>query len=356
MKEIQSKALEIFCGTGGVGKTTLATSRAFHLSKSGKKVLLITIDPSKRLKEILGLKENMTGTICPISKEYYEEKTNPSEKSHLDALLMTPSSVFDRILQEHADSEAKKNRIINILKRPYCGLNEILALVEVSYYLKKDLYDTIILDTPPGKHFLDFLDSCHRINSFFDNSFLEIFQYLGKKIPAKKDKGMKRILNLMVSSGIKKLLFYLSKVTDQHFIDEFVEAILTLYKVKEPFIEALQLEKQLKNKNFTNWFLVASCEHKKIQDTLELKKTANQFIHEDNFIILNKCQESWLTPWNPDKESPKLYHYKEAMLQTEMDLKKFTKDHWNKILEFSDMLFDNPLVQVQSLCAEWNQY
>ena len=84
MSKIDHKKIEIFCGTGGVGKTTLATSRAYDLAREGKKVLLITIDPAKRLKQVLGLDQALEGSIQSISAAHFEK-----EKSFtFDALLI----------------------------------------------------------------------------------------------------------------------------------------------------------------------------------------------------------------------------------------------------------------------------
>ena len=66
MEDIKHKPIEIFCGTGGVGRTTLATSRALYLASHGHKVLLITIDPSHRLKQILNMQEEESGVIVQI--------------------------------------------------------------------------------------------------------------------------------------------------------------------------------------------------------------------------------------------------------------------------------------------------
>jgi anion-transporting ArsA/GET3 family ATPase len=65
------KKVEIFCGTGGVGKTTIATARALSLALQGKKVLLITIDPAKRLKQILKIEDNDDGKICNITLDLF---------------------------------------------------------------------------------------------------------------------------------------------------------------------------------------------------------------------------------------------------------------------------------------------
>ncbi|MFN8369139.1 MAG: ArsA-related P-loop ATPase [Bacteriovoracaceae bacterium] len=173
IRSIQNKQFEIFCGTGGVGKTTLATSRALFLAKSGKRVLLMTIDPAKRLKEILKMSDENAGTVENIN--YNNIK--------FDALLMSPKATFNRLRKSNPNNNSEKeNRIIEILARPYGGMNEILAITEVRYHLSTNNYDTIILDTPTGKTLFRFLESCKKINDFFDKSFIDLFKYLGKSL------------------------------------------------------------------------------------------------------------------------------------------------------------------------------
>lgn len=198
------KKFEIFSGTGGVGKTTLAASRAINLARKNQKVLLITIDPAKRLRDLLGLTPEQAGETVKVCDPFNEEENLP-----LDVQLMNPEKTFQRVSELANASEVNSNRILKILTKPYGGLNEILAIVELNLQYESAKYDVIVLDTPPGSHFLDFLDSIERIKIFFDKSFVEIFQYLGKTVES-NDSGLgKKMMNFMMSKGIKKLLSYL---------------------------------------------------------------------------------------------------------------------------------------------------
>jgi anion-transporting ArsA/GET3 family ATPase len=232
-----TKKFEIFSGTGGVGKTTLATSRAIDLAKQGKSTLLITIDPAKRLRELLNMSINDSGKVIHIPDPLAD---NSQLELHVE--LMDPTMTFKRIAEDSGHPEVLNNRILKILTKPYGGLNEILAIVELNLQLKTDKFDVIVLDTPPGSHFLDFLDSVDRIKLFFDQSFVDIFQYLGKKVEKSSAGNIgKRMMGFVVSKGIKKLLKYLNKVTGDKFVDDFIEAIIAIYQTKSSFLDALKL-------------------------------------------------------------------------------------------------------------------
>jgi anion-transporting ArsA/GET3 family ATPase len=210
---VSAKSFEIFCGTGGVGKTTLAAARALSLASKGKKVLLITIDPAKRLKDLLGLSTHEIGEVTEVNLG----------GANLKALLMSPEKTIQRMAAKNNAPDLADNRIVQILSKPYGGMNEILSMVEVQMQFDTGSYDVIVLDTPPGAHFLDFLESLGKIRSFFDQNFIEIFTYLGQKTAnaGKKVFGF-NLINRIVSTGVRKLLGYLQAVTGAEFIDDFI--------------------------------------------------------------------------------------------------------------------------------------
>ena len=91
---------------------------------------------------------------------------------------MSPSHTFEEMNLVNEN----KNKILEILMRPNGGMNEIMAIIEVQKHIDSNQYDAIILDTPPGKHFLDFLKATQKIDRFFDKSFIEIFKYFGRNL------------------------------------------------------------------------------------------------------------------------------------------------------------------------------
>ncbi len=106
---LTTKSFEIFCGTGGVGKTTLATARALNLAQAGSRVLLVTIDPARRLKDLLGLKGDAVGEVTPVEISGIK----------LHALLMSPEKTIQRMSVKYNTPDLADNKIIKILSKPW---------------------------------------------------------------------------------------------------------------------------------------------------------------------------------------------------------------------------------------------
>ncbi len=342
---IFTKSFEIFCGTGGVGKTTLATSRALALAAQEHRVLLITIDPARRLKDLLGLSNDSIGEVTAVDMNGIK----------LHALLMSPEKTIQRMSKKYQTPDLASNRIVKILSKPYGGMNEILSLVEVQMQFETSQYDVIVLDTPPGAHFLDFLEGISKIRSFFDQSFVEMFSYLGTKTAhaSKRMLGI-RIINKVISGGVKKLLSYLQKVTDAKFIDDFIEAVQIIYQSKEAFLKGLNLQDRLKSNSECNWFLVTSVEQGKAAEAVEMKSHATHFIHQDHFLVLNKCLEQEMMNWFP--EASNLMALKNSLETREKELKKNLKSQFPVVLEFPEIMSKDPIEHVNNLTKKWASY
>jgi anion-transporting ArsA/GET3 family ATPase len=342
---LTTKSFEIFCGTGGVGKTTLATARALALAKEGLRVLLITIDPAKRLKDLLGLKGAAVGEVIPVDLSGIK----------LHALLMSPEKTIQRMAAKYDTPDLASNRIVQILSKPYGGMNEILSMVEVQMQFDSGAFDVVVLDTPPGAHFLDFLESLSKIRSFFDQNFVEIFTYLGQKTAraGKKVFGL-GLINRFISGGVRKLLGYLQNVTGAQFIDDFIQAIQIIYQSREAFLKGLSLQDRLKSKDECNWFLITSVEQGKAEEAIEMKSHASHFIHQDHYLVLNKCLESELKSWTPT--TPNLSELKKSLEDKEINLKNHLKEVFPFVLEFPEIISLSPMDHINYLTDTWKTY
>ncbi len=330
--------VEIFCGTGGVGKTTISVSRGIDLALKGKKVLLITIDPAKRLKQVLSLDDDNKGLEQRVDLRNFSDSVNEGE---LYGQLLSPKKTFSRILGQN------DNDIISTLTKPYGGMSEISAVLELDHQLKSNKYDHIILDTPPGQHFLDFLNSAKKINSFFDKNFAEIFKYV------RNEKKPGRLISKILSSGIDKLLSLLETVTGKGFVNEFIEAIHILYQKRDKFLNAINVEKTLLDPSLSTWYLVSSVDQIKGRDAQGLLMSIKEFRKENTFLIINRSWAEYLDSWNTSDQT--LNNFKEKIFSQENNVKQTANSFNISFYEFPEIFDSSPKGQVQSLVKQWDK-
>lgn len=293
--------------------------------------------------------EAQAGDVTRISSGIFEDFSE--QEFFFDALLMCPAKTLENMSKLNDTVVEFENPIIKTLARPHGGMNEILAIVELQTHLKSKKYDTIVLDTPPGKHFIDFLESCNKIQHFFDKKYLEIFKYLGKPVSVAKDR---KFIAMLVSSGIKKLLKYLEKVTGGHFVEDFVDAVVAIYKNKDSFVEAISFEDHLKEESASNWFLVTSVEQQKTKEATALQAKAITLMHNDNFLVINKCLASHLEQWNASSDAN--MRLKQYFNDREEHVKEFAGANFEKILDFPDILSESPSRHVVDLALKWKEH
>lgn len=159
------RKLVLCVGPGGVGKTTCAAALGLHAASHGRKVVVVTIDPSRRLAQALGLENSPSGEVVPVRRE-------PGRS--LDALILDGAKVFDAIVRENSrDREAAErvlaSRMYQATAARLSGALEFAAMARVQMLIDADEHDLIVLDTPPTANAMDFLDAPKRVRELIDN-------------------------------------------------------------------------------------------------------------------------------------------------------------------------------------------
>ena len=161
----------VCCGSGGVGKTTTAAAFALRAAERGRDVVVLTIDPARRLAQSLGLNE-LDNTPRPV------EGIDGTAGGRLHAMMLDMKRTFDEIVVEHSDAgraeQILSNPFYQSLSASFAGTQEYMAMEKLGQLHAQGDWDLIIVDTPPSRSALDFLDAPNRLGSFLDGRFIKI--------------------------------------------------------------------------------------------------------------------------------------------------------------------------------------
>ncbi len=175
---LRGKKIVICCGSGGVGKTTVSAALGVQAALLGKKVLTLTVDPAKRLADSLGLSELGNQEARVPEERFLRHGKNPTGSLH--AMMLDTKRTFDELIERYAPNEdvarnIMHNQFYQHLSSAMTGSHEYLAMEKLYQIHLEGRYDLIVLDTPPTKHALDFLEAPNRVRAFFDRSISQWF-------------------------------------------------------------------------------------------------------------------------------------------------------------------------------------
>jgi anion-transporting ArsA/GET3 family ATPase len=175
---LEGKKVCICAGSGGVGKTTTSAAIAAGMAARGKKVAVLTIDPAKRLADSLGLPE--LGNVERRVDTTALENGGGEGGGELWAMMLDAKATFDEVIAKHAPDEETRdrileNRIYKQLSNALAGSQEYMAMERLFELHQEDRYDLLVLDTPPTRNALDFLDAPRRLTQFIEGRSLQVF-------------------------------------------------------------------------------------------------------------------------------------------------------------------------------------
>ncbi len=218
---IDNEKIIVCCGSGGVGKTTIAAALALRAAERGRQVVVLTIDPARRLAQSMGLTEldNTPREVAGVDR---------SAGGRLDAMMLDMKRTFDEIVLAHTTPERAQQLLDNpfyqSLSSSFAGTQEYMAMEKLGQLDATGNWDLIVVDTPPTRSALDFLDAPSRLGAFLDGRLLRLLL-----APAKT--GGKMYLKV-VGVGLGMFAKVLTKIVGAQLladVSQFVAALETMF-------------------------------------------------------------------------------------------------------------------------------
>jgi anion-transporting ArsA/GET3 family ATPase len=178
LRSLEGKRVIVTLGAGGVGKTTTSAALALALAKRGGKVAVVTIDPAKRLATALGLRE-LSSDPHRIEPDVLRDQ-GLELRGELWAMMLDVKATFDGIVERLADDgkareEILRNPVYKELSGAVAGSHELSAIAKLYELYEEHDFDVIVLDTPPSRNALDFLEAPGRLIGFLEGRALQVF-------------------------------------------------------------------------------------------------------------------------------------------------------------------------------------
>ncbi len=245
-RSLATRRVLITCGTGGVGKTTVSASLAVRAALEGKRVLVITIDPAKRLATSLGLEK--LGHEPTDLTEALARAAGKAVSGKLHALMPRSRESFERLIRslttkEEAVQRIFRNPILRTFSEDFSGTNEYLALEELVHFHGRKDFDLVILDTPPSRNTLSFLEAPQLLARFFEEKMIRFLI-----MPANK----------ALAFGARKVFGILERLTGSGFMNQLFDFGEALFEVQENFLAKLHGIHRLLQSDDVGFLLVAA--------------------------------------------------------------------------------------------------
>ncbi|KGN32159.1 ATPase [Knoellia sinensis KCTC 19936] len=241
----------VCCGSGGVGKTTTAAALGIRAAEAGRKVVVLTIDPARRLAQSLGLTE-LDNTPRPVAD------VDLAAGGRLDAMMLDMKRTFDEVVEAHATPEKAAQILANpfyqAVSSSFAGTQEYMAMEKLGQLRtqaeRDGTWDLIVVDTPPSRSALDFLDAPKRLGSFLDGRFVRLLM-----APAKA--GGRAYLKVF-SVGVDLAQRTLSRVLGGQMLQDVQTFVAALDTMFGGFRERADVTYALLKEDTTAFVVVAS--------------------------------------------------------------------------------------------------
>jgi len=285
------------CGSGGVGKTTISAAIALQGARMGRRSCVVTIDPARRLADALGL-ESLGNAAHRVEGDWSGE---------LWALQLDPKSTFDDLVRKYADDAEQAegildNRLYKNLTEALSGTQEYMAMEKLYELAEEDRFDLIVVDTPPSRNALDFLEAPGRLTRFLGH---RLFQFL--LLPT-------RASLRAFSVASQALLRTISRVAGAEIVNDAVAFFQAFAGMEEGFRHRAGRVRELLGDRATAFVLVSAPRLDTVAEAGWFADRLDEAGMQVDALVVNRVHpvfwedtdelESLVTPGTPDPDMP----------------------------------------------------
>lgn len=235
----------VCCGSGGVGKTTTAAVIALEAARQGRRAVVVTIDPARRLADALGL-EGLTNTPALIAPP-----ADAPWDGELWAMMLDTKATFDGLVRRYSADDTQARRILSNtfyenISGSLSGTQEYMASEKLYELAVEGDYDLVVVDTPPTRNALDFIEAPHRLAHFLDHRLYRML--------VAPTRGIVKAVNVAAQTLVRSL----SKVVGSDVIADALDFFAAFNGMETGFKERAQRVDELLQDRATSFVLVAS--------------------------------------------------------------------------------------------------
>jgi anion-transporting ArsA/GET3 family ATPase len=247
---VERRHVLLCCGTGGVGKTTTAAALAIEGARRGRNAVVVTIDPAKRLANTLGL-DHLSNSAHEIARERWDPRGDARPGGRLHALMLDTETTFNQLVQTYARDDVQaagilSNRFYRNIAGALSGTQEYMAMEKLYELHDRGGFDLIVVDTPPTRHALDFIDAPRRLTRLLDN---RVFRML--MVPTR---GVVRVGSVAAQAFLRTI----SRVVGTEAVDDVIAFFRAFEGMEEGFRDRAAQVMELLAADDTAFVLVTS--------------------------------------------------------------------------------------------------
>ena len=292
IQEILAKKEIVVCaGAGGVGKTTTAAAIGLSAAMQGKKAAVLTIDPARRLAASLGLKE-LSNEPTRVSPRKFATAGIEAE-GELWAMMLDTKSTFDKVVTRYAASAEQADRIISNrfyrnIAGTLSGTQEYMAMEKLYELYADEDFDIIVIDTPPTRNALDFLDAPKRMTEFLDSKVLRFFL-----IPyMKAGGGIFKVANLTATTFLK----IVKRIVGADVLQDTAEFFGNLEGMYDGFKQRAGEVAKLLKSNATSFVVVTSPAEDSVTEATFFGTRLDESGLPFGALVVNRVHPKWGDP------------------------------------------------------------